>query len=99
MYLTRSLILGQSVFGADVYQLLKVQGHEVVGVFTIPDDKNNGKPDPLAVAAAADSVPVFKFPRWRKKVDGVFTVRIKNSSIITESYPTFCQLEHYNIFR
>ena len=65
---------GQSVFGADVYKLLTTQGHEIVGVFTIPDV--NGKPDPLAVAATADGVPVFKFPRWRKKVDGQFKVRL-----------------------
>lgn len=63
---------GQSVFGADVYKLLRTQGHDIVGVFTIPDA--NGKADPLAVAAEAEGVPVFKFPRWRKKVDGQFQV-------------------------
>jgi len=65
-------IIGQSVFGVDVYNLLRTQGHDVVGVFTIPDA--NGKSDPLAAAAEADNVPVFKFPRWRKKVDGKFQV-------------------------
>lgn len=38
-------IIGQSVFGAEVYKLLKQNGHDVVGVFTIPD--KNGKVDPL----------------------------------------------------
>ena len=43
-----------------------------MGVFTIPDA--NGRADPLAVAAESDNVPVFKFSRWRKKVDGKFQV-------------------------
>ncbi|CAH1794143.1 unnamed protein product [Owenia fusiformis] len=58
-------IIGQSVFGAEVYQLLKKNGHTIVGVFTVPD-KNN-RADPLATAAEADGVKVFKYPRWRIK--------------------------------
>lgn len=50
---------------AQVYKLLRTQGHNVVAVFTIPDVK--GRPDPLAEAAESDKVPVFKFPRWRTK--------------------------------
>lgn len=38
-------MIGQSVFGAEVFRLLRQNGHEIVGVFTIPDV--NGKPDPL----------------------------------------------------
>lgn len=38
-------MIGQSKFGADVYQLLRKQGHEIVGVFTIPD--KDGRPDLL----------------------------------------------------
>ena len=38
-------IIGQSQFGEEVYKLLRKDGHEIVGVFTIPDVK--GKPDPL----------------------------------------------------
>ena len=38
-------IIGQSNFAADVYKLIKKDGHEVTGVFTIPD-KNN-REDPL----------------------------------------------------
>ena len=63
---------GQSVFGADVYKLLRTQGHDVAGVFTIPDV--NGKSDPLASAAEADNVPVFKFAKWRVKKEGKFQV-------------------------
>ena len=48
-----------------VYKLLRMQGHNVVAVFTIPDVK--GRADPLAEIAEQDNVPVFKFPRWRTK--------------------------------
>ena len=42
--MTRSLkiaVIGQSVFARDVYNLIKKNGHTVVGVFTIPD--KNGR--------------------------------------------------------
>ncbi|KAF3704852.1 Mitochondrial 10-formyltetrahydrofolate dehydrogenase [Channa argus] len=58
-------IIGQSVFGQEVYSNLRKHGHKVVGVFTVPD--KDGKADPLAVAAEKDGTPVFKFPRWRVK--------------------------------
>uniref|UniRef100_A0A665WW35 10-formyltetrahydrofolate dehydrogenase n=1 Tax=Echeneis naucrates TaxID=173247 RepID=A0A665WW35_ECHNA len=58
-------IIGQSLFGQEVYSNLRKQGHRVVGVFTVPD--KDGKADPLAVAAEKDGTPVFKFPRWRVK--------------------------------
>ncbi|XP_076578540.1 mitochondrial 10-formyltetrahydrofolate dehydrogenase [Chaetodon auriga] len=58
-------IIGQSLFGQEVYSSLRKQGHKVVGVFTVPD--KDGKADPLAVAAEKDGTPVFKFPRWRVK--------------------------------
>lgn len=38
-------IIGQSVFGQEVYSNLRKQGHKVVGVFTVPD--KDGKADPL----------------------------------------------------
>ena len=38
-------VIGQSKFGADVYKLLKKQGHEIVAVFTIPD--KDGRQDLL----------------------------------------------------
>jgi len=61
----RVAIIGQSLFGKEVYKLLRTQGHNVVAVFTIPDVK--GRADPLAEIAEKDDVRVFKFPRWRTK--------------------------------
>uniref|UniRef100_A0A5F8HGC8 formyltetrahydrofolate dehydrogenase n=1 Tax=Monodelphis domestica TaxID=13616 RepID=A0A5F8HGC8_MONDO len=61
----RIAIIGQSLFGQEVYSRLRKEGHQVVGVFTIPD--KDGKADPLALEAEKDHVPVFKFPRWRLK--------------------------------
>ncbi|KAI4797283.1 hypothetical protein KUCAC02_025199 [Chaenocephalus aceratus] len=58
-------VIGQSVFGQEVYKELRKDGHTIVGVFTIPD--KDGKADPLATEAEKDGVPVFKFPRWRLK--------------------------------
>ncbi|XP_039108814.1 mitochondrial 10-formyltetrahydrofolate dehydrogenase isoform X1 [Hyaena hyaena] len=58
-------LIGQSLFGQEVYSHLRKEGHRVVGVFTVPD--KDGKTDPLALAAEKDGTPVFKFPRWRVK--------------------------------
>uniref|UniRef100_A0A8C5Q1N2 10-formyltetrahydrofolate dehydrogenase n=1 Tax=Leptobrachium leishanense TaxID=445787 RepID=A0A8C5Q1N2_9ANUR len=58
-------VIGQSLFGREVYKALIKEGHQVVGVFTIPD--KDGRSDPLGVEAEKDGVPVFKFPRWRVK--------------------------------
>uniref|UniRef100_A0AAR2K1I3 10-formyltetrahydrofolate dehydrogenase n=1 Tax=Pygocentrus nattereri TaxID=42514 RepID=A0AAR2K1I3_PYGNA len=38
-------VIGQSLFGQEVYKELKKDGHVIVGVFTIPD--KDGKADPL----------------------------------------------------
>jgi formyltetrahydrofolate dehydrogenase len=38
-------VIGQSTFAAEVYKLLRKDGHKVVGVFTIPDKGN--REDPL----------------------------------------------------
>lgn len=38
-------IIGQSNFAAEVYKLLKLNGHQITGVFTIPDKGN--REDPL----------------------------------------------------
>jgi methionyl-tRNA formyltransferase len=38
-------IIGQSFFAAEVYKLLRQNGHQVTGVFTIPDKGN--REDPL----------------------------------------------------
>lgn len=61
----RVAIIGQSQFGMEVYKNLRAKGHEIVGVFTIPDVK--GKPDILATEAEKDGLQVFKFKRWRNK--------------------------------
>uniref|UniRef100_A0AAX7UCV9 10-formyltetrahydrofolate dehydrogenase n=1 Tax=Astatotilapia calliptera TaxID=8154 RepID=A0AAX7UCV9_ASTCA len=61
----RIAVIGQSLFGQEVYKELRKDGHTIVGVFTIPD--KDGKADPLATEAEKDGVPVFKFPRWRLK--------------------------------
>ena len=53
------------MFGQEVYTLLRRQGKNVVGVFTVPD--NNGRPDPLAAQAEKDGTPVYKIQRWRLK--------------------------------
>ncbi|XP_032125135.1 cytosolic 10-formyltetrahydrofolate dehydrogenase isoform X1 [Sapajus apella] len=58
-------VIGQSLFGQEVYCHLRKEGHEVVGVFTVPD--KDGKADPLGLQAEKDGVPVFKFARWRAK--------------------------------
>ncbi|KAG5836104.1 hypothetical protein ANANG_G00251050 [Anguilla anguilla] len=58
-------VIGQSIFGQEVYSELRKEGHTIVAVFTIPD--KDGKADPLATAAEKDGIPVFKFPRWRLK--------------------------------
>ncbi|XP_006169832.1 cytosolic 10-formyltetrahydrofolate dehydrogenase [Tupaia chinensis] len=58
-------VIGQSLFGQEVYCQLRKEGHEIVGVFTIPD--KDGKADPLGLEAEKDGVPVFKFPRWRAR--------------------------------
>ncbi|KAJ1530815.1 hypothetical protein ONE63_005662 [Megalurothrips usitatus] len=61
----RVAIIGQSGFAAEVYKLVKKDGHEVVGMFTVPD--NGNREDPAATIAAADGTPVFKFKSWRLK--------------------------------
>uniref|UniRef100_A0A8C9DPH7 Aldehyde dehydrogenase 1 family member L1 n=1 Tax=Prolemur simus TaxID=1328070 RepID=A0A8C9DPH7_PROSS len=58
-------VIGQSLFGQEVYCHLRKEGHVVVGVFTVPD--KDGKADPLGLEAEKDGVPVFKFPRWRAR--------------------------------
>ncbi|KAJ8259076.1 hypothetical protein COCON_G00180880 [Conger conger] len=58
-------IIGQSLFGQEVYKELRKEGHTIAAVFTIPD--KDGKADLLATEAEKDGVPVFKFPRWRLK--------------------------------
>ncbi|XP_038595856.1 cytosolic 10-formyltetrahydrofolate dehydrogenase [Tachyglossus aculeatus] len=78
----RIAIIGQSLFGLEVYSQLRKEGHEVVGVFTIPD--KDGKADPLALEAEKDSVSVYKFPRWRVKGQAIPEVVEKYRSLGAE---------------
>ena len=50
-------VIGQSLFGAEVYRLLQKDGHQIVGVFTVPDV--NGKADPLGKHSSAFSFSFF----------------------------------------
>lgn len=43
-------IIGQSPFAAEVYKLLRQNGHQVTGVFTIPDKGH--REDPLGTRVA-----------------------------------------------
>lgn len=61
----RVAIIGQSTFAAEVFKLIQRDGHEVVGVFTIPDKGN--REDPLATIAAQNGKPVYKYKSWRIK--------------------------------
>uniref|UniRef100_A0A4W3JXT1 10-formyltetrahydrofolate dehydrogenase n=1 Tax=Callorhinchus milii TaxID=7868 RepID=A0A4W3JXT1_CALMI len=65
-------IIGQSLFGLEVYKEVKKAGHEIVGIFTIPD--KDGKEDPLGKYSVKDGTPVFKYPRWRLKGKAILEV-------------------------
>jgi len=54
----RIALLGQAAFGADVLKGLLEHGHEVPGVFCLPDQ--GARPDPLKEAAQAAGAPVFQ---------------------------------------
>ncbi len=60
----RIAIIGQAAFGATVYERLRDDGHEIVGVFTAPE---TGRPDPLAEAARGDGVRSAQPERWQRK--------------------------------
>ena len=62
----RIAIIGQAPFGAAVYERLRDDGHEIVGVFT-PPEKEGGRADPLAEAARTHGVPLIQPRRWQRK--------------------------------
>ncbi|XP_072276631.1 cytosolic 10-formyltetrahydrofolate dehydrogenase [Pyxicephalus adspersus] len=78
----RIAVIGQSLFGREVYKELVKDGHQIVGVFTIPD--KDGKADPLGDEAEKDGVPVFKFPRWRVKGQAIPEVVEKYTALQAE---------------
>lgn len=50
-------VIGQSLFGQEVYKELRKDGHTIVGVFTIPD--KDGKADPLGEKSRRDAASQF----------------------------------------
>lgn len=54
----RIAVIGQSLFGQEVYKELRKDGHTIVGVFTIPD--KDGKADPLGEHAHQDAAGPVK---------------------------------------
>jgi methionyl-tRNA formyltransferase len=62
----RIAVIGQAPFGAAVYEKLRENGHEIVGVFT-PPEKEGGRSDPLADAARRDGVTLVQPRRWQRK--------------------------------
>ena len=64
-----------------VYNLLRNQGHNVVAVFTVPDDAQTGRADPLAEQAAKDGMPVLKYNRWRQKKAPIPEVSVPSPSL------------------
>ncbi|XP_040214929.1 cytosolic 10-formyltetrahydrofolate dehydrogenase [Rana temporaria] len=78
----RIAVIGQSLFGKEVYKELVKEGHQVVGVFTIPD--KDGKSDLLGAEAEKDGVPVFKFSRWRLKGQAIPEVVEKYTALGAE---------------
>ncbi|XP_066996497.2 cytosolic 10-formyltetrahydrofolate dehydrogenase [Anabrus simplex] len=75
-------VIGQSTFAAEVYKLLRKDGHKIVGVFTIPDKGN--REDPLASMAASDKIPVFKIKAWRKGSEPLLDVVEKYKKVGAE---------------
>jgi len=59
----RIALFGQAEFGRDVLERLQEQ-HRVVGVYTPPA---GARPDPLAEAATARGIPLFRHKRFRRK--------------------------------
>ncbi|XP_059505675.1 cytosolic 10-formyltetrahydrofolate dehydrogenase isoform X2 [Stegostoma tigrinum] len=75
-------VIGQSLFGQEVYKELKKAGHQIVGIFTIPD--KDGKEDPLAAEGVKDGTAVFKYTRWRVKGKAIPEVVSEYSSLGAE---------------
>lgn len=52
-------IIGQSPFAAEVYKLLRQNGHQITGVFTIPDKGN--REDALGINSHLKTNSVVNF--------------------------------------
>lgn len=75
----RIAIIGQSNFASDVLELLLNDGHDIVGVFTIPDKGN--REDVLATVAKERNIPVFKIQAWRRKGIAIPEILEKYTSV------------------
>lgn len=60
----RLAIIGQQAFGAAVLEAFLARSDEVAGVFCAPE-KPGARPDPLRLAAEAQSLRVFQLPSLR----------------------------------
>jgi methionyl-tRNA formyltransferase len=60
----RIALFGQAAFGRDVLLRLEERGHAIVGVYAPPDA---GRPDPLAEAAAARGLRLFRHRLFRRR--------------------------------
>lgn len=52
-------IIGQSPFAAEVYKLLRQSGHQITGVFTVPDKGN--REDPLGISLYLKATFIINF--------------------------------------
>lgn len=75
----RIALIGQGAFCSDVYKALRKDGHQIVGVFTIPDQ--NDREEAVALAAAADGIPVHKPRLWRQKGQVISSVLDQYKSV------------------
>lgn len=53
-------VIGQSLFGQEVYRELRKDGHTIVGVFTIPD--KDSKADPLGETFTDWDLQIWALP-------------------------------------
>jgi methionyl-tRNA formyltransferase len=60
----RIALFGQAAFGKDVLVRLVDACHDVVGVYTPPE---GARPDPLAIEAQAQGVPLLRHRRFRRR--------------------------------
>lgn len=65
----RIALFGQAAFGKDVLDRLLEQGHEIVGVYTPPDE---GRPDPLAEGARERGLPLLQHRFFRRRTKAGF---------------------------